>query len=100
MTRGEVPQKVRATGIAGILRRLRIGRGDVMVFEAPGPEMEAVDGGLAALATAVQSVNEPGGTLSFLPPPPRRAILSRPLIPPSRPQKSAHSPNSSVSNLE
>jgi len=55
--------KVYSTAIAEILRQLGIVQGDVMVFEAPGLEMETVDGGLAGLASAVQSVIEPGGTL-------------------------------------
>jgi len=54
---------IRAADIVSLLRRLGIGPGDVMVFEAPGAEMENVVGGLARVAVAVQSVIEPGGTL-------------------------------------
>lgn len=63
MTRKKLRAQMRATKITGVLRRLAISPGDVMVFEAPSAEMETVDGGLERLAAAVQSVIEPGGTL-------------------------------------
>lgn len=54
---------MRAADIATILHRLGVGPGDILVFEAPGTEMESVAGGLDGVAAALQSVLEPGGTL-------------------------------------
>jgi len=45
------------------LRNLGIDAGDVLVFEAPGEEMQCIEGGMESLASALQGLIEPSGAL-------------------------------------
>jgi hypothetical protein len=46
-----------------ILRRFGISAGDGLIFEASGEEMQSIEGGLETLASALQDLIEPNGTL-------------------------------------